>query len=491
MPSTSLISIAAGYNRSPSPVYLAPAIRLGSTQERESFDFFTSHAVFSLRGFIDSPFWQREVLQAAYRDPAIQHCVVALGAMHRRFHEGHTSHIQEADLMDKHLQFALRQSNQAIQDLVRKQSPNGQLRSVDKVTLMTCSILFSSMSCLQGHQRDAFEHLRSGIRMLNEMDEQAEEAKESHPVDVESLRTLLVGLDMQARSIRASADTKFWVARPKASTSTILPDPDLSMASLLTMLRYLESLLNHLYAFFQGTVTRSVAELDDIYQEYYGLIDRYQRGAAILNTLCEKVQPGDVALNQSLAALQLLRCEIEYLLRSPRSDIEARFGFIGHFKYTTDPFDKVFDAETQFAEMFELAAKLLPVSTATTPVFTTSVGPISALFLIAMRAPSTCATLRRRAVSLMLNKPRREGFWDGMVAGQIAQQLLDLEQESTHAELGLTPLDNCDLIVPDDLRMVAVAISHPKDTDRQAKAVFSNTRDLDEGRPGVVRWISW
>jgi hypothetical protein len=37
--------------RSQSPAYLAPALRFDTREERESFDFFTSHAVSSLRGF--------------------------------------------------------------------------------------------------------------------------------------------------------------------------------------------------------------------------------------------------------------------------------------------------------------------------------------------------------------------------------------------------------------------------------------------------------
>jgi hypothetical protein len=182
--------------RSLSPVPLAPALRLQTPREQASFEFFTTHAVSSLRGFLDSPFWQRELLQAAHQHESIQHCIVALGAMHRRFYEGRSSHIHESELSDENLQFALRQSNQAIQGLLRSTGPGGHMASIDKVTLMTCSILFSSMACLQGHQREGMQHLRSGIRLLNEIDNEEYDRSERHPINVDSLRPILIGLDM-------------------------------------------------------------------------------------------------------------------------------------------------------------------------------------------------------------------------------------------------------------------------------------------------------
>ena len=472
-------------------MYLAPALQLSTVQERESFEFFTTYAVSSLRGFLDSPFWQREVLQAAHRISAIQHCVVALGAMHRRFHDGHSSNISEADMASERLQFALRQSNKAIQDLMKKQSSTGQMAGADRVTLMTCSILFSSMCCLQGHQRDASDHLRSGIRMLNEMDEQDQEAVENHPIAVDSLRTLLVGLDLQARSIRPSAEAKNWVARPKANVSTTVPDAELNMPSLLMLLRYFESLLNHINAFFQATVYRTVSEIHDVHMEYLGLIKRFQRGASVLKTLHKKDKASGNYFSQSVTALQLLEGQVEYLLRSPRPDVETKFNFAGQLNHRNAPFNGPFDPATLFKIMLELAARLLQASAGTSPVFTTTTGPLSALWLIAMRAPSSCTQLRRRAVKLMLSHPRREGFWDGMVAGNVAQELLNLEQESIHAELGLAAIPGYDLVVPDDLRILAVTITYEEDNNRKARVGFSTSADLATGKPSRVRWINW
>lgn len=477
--------------RATSPAYLAPAIRFATPEERNSFEFFTSHAVHSLRGFIDSPFWQREILQAAHRDTAIQHCVVALGAMYRRFFEGNRSHIHREDMANCYLQFALRQSNQAIRDLLRKQGSSGKMTKADRMTLMICSVLFSSMSCLQGYQKDAFEHLKSGIRLLNEVDAEPNVKVEDHPVNMESLRSVLVSLDMQARAIMSAAHSEDWVSRPEANVMSLLPGAELNMPSLLSMLSYFEWLLSQVYQFFRLAASRSKEDEEDVCLDYLELIRRLDQGIAALDTLSTKVVSGSEEYTQSLTALRLLQCQIEYLLRFPRSDIEAKFCSLKSFYLDRSLLDDSLDVEAHFVKMFELATALLPASASTAPVFTATVGPSAALWLVAMRAPSSCTDMRRRAVNLMLSHPRREGYWDGMVAGQMAQEALEIEQESVRQDLGISTIPFHDLPVPDELRVLIVAIAYSEHDARAGMVNYVNARDMNAGRPGIARWVTW
>ncbi|KAF2031604.1 hypothetical protein EK21DRAFT_62816 [Setomelanomma holmii] len=471
--------------RSVSPVPLAPALRLKTAQERDSFEFFTTYAVSSLRGFLDSPFWQREILQAAHQHESVQHCVVALGAMHRRFYEGSNSHINGADLTDQYLQFALRQSNQAIQGLLKASGPGGRANSVDKVTLMTCSVLFSSMACLQGHQREGLQHLRSGIRMLNELDEEVNSKAQGHPIDVDSLRSIFVGLDMQARSIMTSQEAEKWEPLPRTKAPAISADAEVDDATLLAMQRYLQSLLNHALAFLQATVKKIADERDSVYYEYRRLLSRLDQGTVLLDRLRAKATYTTVDYTQPLLALRLLHSQLECMLRSPRFDLESKFRFM------SEPFREPFDLAAHFAKMLDLATQLLPHNSSLSPVFTTSMGPLSALWLIATRAPSSCTALRKRAVRLMLSYPRREGFWDGLVAGQIAQEVLKLEQESAQEELGLSTMPSRDLIVPDDLRIVVVALKYDEEDDRRADVTYRSARELAAGESGKVQYLAW
>jgi hypothetical protein len=91
----------------------------------------------------------------------------------------------------------------------------------------------------------------------------------------------------------------------------------------------------------------------------------------------------------------------------------------------------------------------------------------------------------------MLSYPRREGFWDGMVAGQVAQEVLRLEQESTQEELGLMAAPTRDLIVPDDLRIVIVALKYDENDNRRASVQHRSVRDVKMNRPGRMQYLAW
>lgn len=405
--------------------------------------------------------------------------------MHRRFYEGNNSHIDEADMSDEHLQFALRQSNQAIQGLLRENGPGGRMAGADKVTLMTCSVLFNSMACLQGHQREGLLHLRSGIRMLNEMDREQKDKTERHPIDVESLRSIFIGLDMQARSIMNSAEARLWEPTPLSKENNDLQDVDLDDASLVAMQIHLQALVNRVLAFLQVTTKRAADEGEVVENEYRQLLMRFDHSTNLLERLCVKAAYSPVNVTQSLAALQLLHGQLEYYLRSPRGDLEAQFEFM------KDASREPFDLAAHFTRMLDLATQLLSNSSSVSPVFTTSMGPLAALWMVATRSPSTCTALRKRAVRLMLSHPRREGFWDGLLAGQIAQEVLRIEQESTQEELGLLNMPDRDFIVPEDLRIVVVALTYDEVDNRKARVEFRNARNMANDARGKVQYVIW
>jgi hypothetical protein len=77
------------------------------------------------------------------------------------------------------------------------------------------------------------------------------------------------------------------------------------------------------------------------------------------------------------------------------------------------------------------------------------------------------------------------------VAGQIAQECLRLEQESAQEELGLSAMPTRDLIVPEDLRIVIVALKYDEEDNRRAKVTYRSARDMAAGAPGSVQYLAW
>lgn len=333
--------------------------------------------------------------------------------------------------------------------------------------------------------------------MLNETDETG--TQEENAVDIESLRTIFVALDAQVRAIMPSTQSGSWVAKPKANPSSTSLDSHekLNTATLLAVLQHMECLLNHIHAFNQKTFLRprSPQAYEDVALEQRHLIHRFERGAHIMRQLWDQAgrSPRDDFL-QPLTALELMQCQIEYFLRHPRADIVAKFPCLWAFQQGKEPFTTPFDEAAHFSTIFDLCTQLLGVSgnKAATPVFMTSMGPTAALWFIAVRAPAACQALRRRAVGLMLSHPRREGFWDGMVAGQIASEALSLEQARTRAELGIVDHGSAaDLEVPEHLRIISFWLTYPEDEDRRVRVEFSDERDLAVGVPSAFKWFTW
>lgn len=62
-----------------------------------------------------------------------------------------------------------------------------------------------------------------------------------------------------------------------------------------------------------------------------------------------------------------------------------------------------------------------------TAKFTLDIGVIVPLYLVALKC--RLSTLRRKAIALLLEWPRREGVWDSLFAGKIAEWVMHIEEE--------------------------------------------------------------
>lgn len=110
----------------------------GTYEERRCFDFFLNRTAPQLSGYWDSDFWDCLITRATHHQPAIRHAVLALGSLHERFEAGDRSVL--SPIWGKgEGGFALKQYNQAIQQLVKPASQGQQ--SVD-VCLVAC-LLFA------------------------------------------------------------------------------------------------------------------------------------------------------------------------------------------------------------------------------------------------------------------------------------------------------------------------------------------------------------
>jgi Fungal specific transcription factor domain len=139
-------------------IVLGPLLsQLKTPEENFCFQFFYERTGPEFSGYYDNPLWSGYLLQACTRYPAIQHALVAVGAVHRRHELGTTP--EAFDYSD----FALRKYTQAIAAL-RKTLQLPDAKSFEIATLS--SMLFSVFEIFQGNPDAAINHMASGFRIL-------------------------------------------------------------------------------------------------------------------------------------------------------------------------------------------------------------------------------------------------------------------------------------------------------------------------------------
>ncbi|PIG80609.1 hypothetical protein AARAC_007643 [Aspergillus arachidicola] len=150
-----------------------------ATDERRYFSYFQHHIIANFVAFFDWQLWQRLVLQMVDAEPAVYHAVNMLAAIHEDS-VGRKMQLTGIRLDYPRHRFALEQSTRAFA-LLRKRgrSHDPQVR---EVTLMCC-LLFTLSEFLLGHYHNAFSHLQSGIRILNESQEVESGSKEQDLVE--------------------------------------------------------------------------------------------------------------------------------------------------------------------------------------------------------------------------------------------------------------------------------------------------------------------
>ena len=187
-----------------SPTQVPTAIRIPWSQDRReqhALKFFTQTSAPQFAGFFDASFWQRTVLQAARREPAIKHALAAVGAIHERLLSSGEAEPIAPDVRDPRMQCALEQCNSAIHELTmqgkRARQPNLRL------TLTAC-LLLVSFEGLQGKPQQAMAHIMQGYNLTRMHMAEGKKTKahgEESAVDLEFLTIHFTRLASQAKGI--------------------------------------------------------------------------------------------------------------------------------------------------------------------------------------------------------------------------------------------------------------------------------------------------
>ncbi|KAF2867370.1 hypothetical protein BDV95DRAFT_582020 [Massariosphaeria phaeospora] len=497
------------YSRSPLS-FAKTGLDLNTTEEQEAFHFFKQHSASELSGFFDAVFWQSEILQASHSCPSIRYAVIALAALHRKFIVGRMPVVAE-DTSDKQLRFALLQSNRAIQEILR--SPVRKSIS-DKITIMASCVLFNCLASMQGHQNMALEHLRSGLKILREVDQELASGEgddpSDHPISLSTLRTIFLYMSVQARGVMSNEMMKKWGPKP-VRRPTI---PPTTFKTFLQARLFFEAILNALYAFFQDLDADPPAndeETQASVRQYESLQDQFEEGSTRLAHFLSQLCHTNEEDREAVIGIRLIHLQIRFHLRACEG-FNAECGVIGMNLHVD---------EHDLAEILDLVGQLLKAPanltlspgavpqdyypapgdernnsgtegpTYSRPVFSSNSGLLSGLWLVACMAIDPAQ--RRRSIAMLLNYPRREGVWDSVLAGRIAWEQMVLEEAAALGEYeeDVKPFEEekKSIHISEKHKIRAIDIRYT-DT-RVATIKFQTLDEYKAGDAGRVTQIAW
>ncbi|KAK4946759.1 hypothetical protein LTR10_014261 [Elasticomyces elasticus] len=447
-----------------------------SQAERRSFDFFQARACQTLGGYFHLQFWSREVMQSAMHYPPIRHLVIALGAAYEGF-ESETSGSPGAGEPSASKHLALQQANQSIRlmnDLFQTASTSGPSLENTSSILMA-SILFTYIASLQGHLSQAIEHVRAGLRVLEESEASLLEQSSSssiYPVPLHQLRSILISVYGQVRCIINDEALTKWNRDHLVSEL----EPVTLFASIPEAHDYVERLHHNMLAYLQSvdfhpaTTPAEHAAYDKRRHDLFRALGQGRDALEILQTVSPERHQQESGI--TVLRIYLTLVEMRLSLHALRPDErEAAFDHL-------EPYLERILGDCEAVVEADRANQ-------TSSSCCSGLGIVLPLHTVAARCRNP--KVRRKALDLLLSGTRRECLWDAGMTANIVRKTLDIEEEGSDEEAG--SLSEGPRRIPGEKRVEEVKIEFREDKKAHLRFVTVGSRKRNE--MGIQRTVEW
>ena len=424
----------------------------GNEKERRSFDFFRFQTLQELEIALESPDWNRLILQASHSSPVIRQAAIALGSLGERFYI-HDVLTSDNDAANSCHAYARLQYQKALQGL-RDHLYHKGMYTVD-LTLMSC-FLFICFEFMQGNEAGALVHLRSGLKILHGFlpkSNQVELARNglcvSHsspdPLIADIARVYAI-LDMQA-TMWLALSTFQAQGRAPTTGKPVCPTDVENFAGLDAANVSLSSQIGQMLYFCRSLPPEET--WDPLDAAYVTAIRERERLMAQLDQWPIAIKALLLRKRNDLA--------IEDLQRVTVMSINHKITFMCLFvSVQHNEAELFYGFENIFEDILRLATSLLEPSTpmmnekldpvsrsvrapgGVMPVFHFTAGIIQPVYFTAVKCHNR--ELSRRAISMLAASPWREGAWDSAAMAKIAERkVVQLEAEGWYDDFPRPP----------------------------------------------------
>ncbi|RSL55279.1 hypothetical protein CEP53_007162 [Fusarium sp. AF-6] len=425
-------------------------------QELRSYRFFLDVTASEFAGVFDADFWLTDIPRTCHSDPAIWHAVVSLGAAHQGYLTNRCS--SHADSTSP---FAVYQYNQAVKHLVHL--PSSRTVPEERWRAVIASVLFTYLCSIQGLHSQSGVHLAAAKSLLRELQHpnQLDATRPNQLKTLEYLKTssvsykavlsIIASLELQSQALNnrnaneapellrdtdAYTAWRYYTAPNPTDCSRICRHSRCvptraTPENIARAGRAFQSLLDALILLSQriqpekagalggdGEATENPTSQQQPYARAFHELDTALNGFvsdSSSDCLCFGPLPDQLSSstqhrNKAIDSLRVFRAVCHPLLDYLMGDSHANLKT--HAIQLLDMADSVLGSEARHERSD--ATEFIPSLSITQPVF-----------VIAATGPTLA--LRRRAMALLRQYPRREGLWDSLFVAAFLKTCLEHE----------------------------------------------------------------
>ncbi|KAI8677447.1 Zn(2)-C6 fungal-type domain-containing protein [Fusarium sp. Ph1] len=428
-------------------------------QELRSYRFFLDVTASEFAGVFDADFWLTDIPRTCHSDPAIWHAVVSLGAAHQGYLAS-----RGAARADSASPFAVYQYNQAVKHLVHL--PSSRTPPEERWRALIASVLFTYLCSIQGLHYQSGVHLAAAKSLLRELQNsnpsqfkldatRVNQSKvpnylKASSVSYKAVLSIIASLELQSqalnnrnaneapellRDVDAYTAWRYYTAPNPTESSRICQHgrcvPSRATPENIARAgRAFQSLLDALILLSQRIRPDKAGTLGGADKAMENPISQQQPYARAFHELDTALNmfvsdsPGDCLCfgppdqlsssmqhrNKAIDSLRVFRavCSplLDYLMGDSHANLKA------HAIQLLDMADSVFRNEARHERSGP--TEFIPSLSITQPVF-----------VVAATGPTLA--LRRRAIALLRQYPRREGLWDSLFTAAFLETCLEHE----------------------------------------------------------------
>ncbi|OAA79509.1 hypothetical protein LEL_02995 [Akanthomyces lecanii RCEF 1005] len=422
--------------------------------EQRYFQFFRCCTVACTNLTVDSPFWDRVILQAFHAEPAVKHAVLALAAMHSGMLDRQDEHVSR-----QHMLYAKEQYTVALGE-ARQLVTNAAPTQIHRV-LIVC-LLFVAWEGVRGDYQASQRHMDSGRALAARFHLQMGQ-KASLAGIVHEIMQVLARMDISAISFSDdSAPYRSPGQQSAESDRQLCIDTFTSIqeasASLMEITRQLLRLGSEI---IPGIDEAEAAQRQSV-------IDKYSRHLNDWAVHWEEWCAANKIASRSMAILN-----VRLWFACAKALVETGFrGPESRYDKATDMFRDVVSFSDKLASAIFQESGAISLSL--------DLGYMIPTFFVATRCRDP--SIRRRALVVLQSYPRHEGAWQSGPAAVIAERWIAVE------ESGLVDVHEA-AHIPESHRVVLMEVQVRK-SDGQARLRFQ-LAGIDGACSVVEETVSW